>query len=102
MVEKQILKGIVNGEPLFSIGSRYFFAIFTMELTSNINHHIQPMHGNTIVVYYRSTKPCYVRKGDQIEIIGKIMRKSLKQKTESIYVEASKLFNEDLQFSFDY
>jgi len=99
MVEKQILKGKVNGEPLFSIGSRYFFAIFTIELMSNIS---QPMHGNTIVVYYRSTKPCYVKKGDQVEIIGKIIRKSLKQKTESIYVETSKLFNEDLQFSFDY
>lgn len=102
MAKEQILMGKVKENPLFSIGTRYFFAIFSMELTSNITDPIPLMEGNTIVVYYRSTKPCYVKKGDQIEIIGKIIQKRIKQKPESIFVETSKLYNESLQFSFDY
>ncbi len=102
MAKEQILKGKVKGKPLFSIGTRYFFVIFPMELTNNTTDLIPLKEGTTIVVYYRSTKPCYVEKGDQIEIIGKIIKKRLKQKTESIFAETSKLYNESLQFSFDY
>lgn len=102
MVKEQILRGKVNGKVLFSIGTRYFFAIFPMELTSGIIDPIPLMEGTTTIVYYRSTKPCYVKEGDQVEIIGKIIQKMLKQKPESFFVETSKMYNETLQFSFDY
>ncbi|NVM53592.1 MAG: hypothetical protein HWN66_07790 [Candidatus Helarchaeota archaeon] len=59
--------------------------------------------GDIIVVHYSSSYITYIREGDQVEFLGKIKTRHLKHKKVAVsWIEAHQLYNETLQFSFDY
>ena len=59
--------------------------------------------GDTIVVHYSSSYIAYMRKDDEIELLGEIRTNYLKNmKTLISYLEAKQIFNKTLQFSYDY
>lgn len=108
--EKQILiKGIVNGEPMHTEygGDTSFNEVnFSINLTTEINatfKNSEPsilQSGTSIVV--RCLQACYIRIGDQIELLGRLHKLALSNSIESYYIITRKLYNETLQFSFDY
>ena len=102
MRKEEVLTGIVNGEPSMNMGFRFYHAIFSINLTDDVKDQISIKKGDSMVVHYMNRKPCYIRKGDKVEILGEIIKKELKNKNESLYIIAKKIYNETLKFSFDY
>ena len=102
MKEKSIVRGKINGEPELYSYVRSCEIIFSLELMSDLPE-MKKKIGDTIVVYYSSSYITYVRENDVIEFYGEIRTKYLKnRKTTVSYIEAHQLFNETLQFSFDF
>ncbi|NVM27329.1 MAG: hypothetical protein HWN65_00695, partial [Candidatus Helarchaeota archaeon] len=77
-------------------------AIFSIDLTEDANDLISINKGDSIVVHYINNKPCYIRKGDRVEISGKIIKKEINNKKESVYIKSKKIYNETLRFSLEY
>ena len=107
--KKILLKGIVNGEPIhteYGGDASWSDVKFSINLTTEINATfkksepsiIQP--GTSIVVNCRHS--CYIRTGDQIELLGRLHKLALSNGIVSYLIETSKLYNETLQFSYDY
>jgi len=102
MANKQKIKGKINGEPEIYSYVRSCELIFSLELMTDLPE-IQKKIGDTVVVHYSSSYITYVRLNDVIEFTGKIDTRYMKNLNKSInYIEAHRLFNETLQFSYDY
>lgn len=110
--EKQlVIQGIVTGNPFFGTfagdsAHAYHQIIFPIELSTTINATFKKSEplilnvGTNIIVTCRSL--CYIRKGDKIELIGRIAKVKLERRNETIVIHASNIYNETLQFSTDY
>lgn len=99
----------MNGEPMHTEygGDTSWDEIkFSINLTTEIiatfkksePSIIQP--GTSIVVKCR--RSCYIRTGDRIELLGRFYKLTLSNGIVSYLIETNKLYNETLQFSFDY
>jgi hypothetical protein len=96
------INGLINGEPELYSYVRSCEIIFSLELSEDLPE-LNKKRGDQVVVHYSSKFITYVRKGDQIEIKGKKMTRHLKHSGKTIsYIEAHLLYNETLDFSFDY
>ena len=102
MVTKHKIKGKINGVPEMFSYVRSCEIIFSLELL-NDHPEMEKKIGDTIVVHYSSNYIAYVRINDVVEFTGEIRQKFLKNLNKSIsYIDAHQLFNETLQFSYDY
>ncbi|MFX1298474.1 MAG: hypothetical protein ACFFD2_26910 [Promethearchaeota archaeon] len=96
------INGVINGEPELYSYVRSCEIIFSLKLTSEVPE-LDKKSGDLIVVHYSSRYITYVRNGDQVELLGKLMTRHLKHKDAIVsWIEAHQLYNETLQFSFDY
>ena len=102
MTESLKITGVIDGEPELYSYVRSCEIIFSLQLTNDLPE-LNKKSGDSIIVHYSSKYITYVRKGDKVEFLGKIMQRHLKNKDEIvIWIEAYQLYNETLQFSFDY
>jgi len=112
--EKEIIiKGGVIGEPLhtrygstFSDFSVYYELKFLVKSSTDIVANFKrseslmlPAGTSSVVV---CSEPCYLRMGDQIEFLARIAKVTLKNGKQCHFISTSHLYNETLQFSFNY
>ena len=96
------IHGIVHGDPELYSFTESCEIIFALELTDD-SPELGKKLGEVVVVHYSSKYITYVRRGDRVELLGEIMNRHLKNKDVTVqWVEANKLYNETLHFSFDY
>ena len=108
--EKKILvKGKVNGEPMQTRhgGNTSWDEVkFSINLTADVVANFKKSEpsiiqaGSTLVIHCGS--PCYVRNGDQVELVGRISKIILSNGVVCHYIVTGNLYNESLRFSFDY
>ncbi|MFX0051372.1 MAG: hypothetical protein ACFFAJ_09690 [Candidatus Hodarchaeota archaeon] len=108
--KKLLIKGKVNGEPMHTrfggSGTRHSEVKFSIALSADVVANFKKSDpsiipaGATLVVDCRS--PCYIRNGDQVELIGRIWKITLKNGVVCHSITADNLFNASLQFSFEY
>ncbi len=112
--EKEIIiKGEVIGEPLHTMyGSTFthmtayhevkFLVKSSTDIVANFKKSESLMlpAGTSIVVV--CSEPCYLRMGDQIELLGRMVKVTLKNGKQCHFISTSHLYNETLQFSFNY
>jgi len=102
MKKKNKIRGKISGHPELYSFVRSCEIIFSLELMSDLPD-LEKKIGDTIVVHYSSNFITYVRENDVIEFHGEIRTKFMKHLNKLIsYIEAHQLYNETLQFSFDY
>lgn len=96
------IKGKINGDPELYSYVRSCEIVFSLELSSPLPD-LNLKEGDTVIVHYSSNYITYIREGDQVEFLGKVREKHLKHKDKTVvWIEAHQLYNESLQFSFDY
>lgn len=94
--------GIVHGDPELYSFVKSCEIIFALELTED-SPALNKKLGDVLVVHYSSSFITYIRRGDRVELLGKIETRHLKNKDVTVmWVEAHQLYNETLHFSFDY
>lgn len=107
-----IIRGKVNGEPIktFFGGEIGWHEIkFSMLLETDVVADFKKSGmstikaGSTLVAVVSGHRsPCYVRNEDEVELKGRLMKVFLSSGIECYYIDSERLFNETLQFSFDY
>lgn len=107
-----IIKGTVIDTPFSgNIGYENYWiesTLFLVELSRDVTatfKKVDPVllrQGETVVVV--GIVGCYGRKNDQIEIKGQIGKAVLddRERGESIFIKANKMYNETLKFSLSY
>ncbi|MHA1264359.1 MAG: hypothetical protein ACTSRS_03910 [Candidatus Helarchaeota archaeon] len=102
MAEKIKINGIIHGDPELYSYVNSCEIVFALELISDLPA-LNKKPGDVVVVHYSSSYITYIRKGDRVELMGIIKERYLKNKNLTVqWIEAQQLFNETLQFSFDY
>ena len=102
------IKGTVIDDPYYVTYFQAANAKFLMELGQDVTAttkgagYVTLHQGEAVVVV--GTGGCYIRKNDQIEIKGRILKLVLDDRArgESIYILADRIYNETLRFSFNY
>ena len=96
------VNGTVHGDPELYSFVNSCEIVFALELTKDAPK-LDKKVGDVIVVHYSSSFITYIRRGDRVELLGHIETRHLKNRDETVsWVEANKLYNESLHFSFDY
>lgn len=96
------IKGKINGDPELYSYVRSCEIVFSLELETPLPD-LKLKQGDTVIVHYSSNIITYIREGDQVELLGKVREKHLKNKDKIvIWIEAHQLYNKSLEFSFDY
>jgi hypothetical protein len=111
--EKEILvKGKVNGEPMqtrYGGDTSWNEVKFSISLTADVIANFKKSEpsiieaGSTLVVLVGGqSSPYYIRNGDQVELLGRIVKIILSNGVVCHYIATGNLYNVSLQFSFDY
>ncbi|MHA1130081.1 MAG: hypothetical protein ACTSQI_00550 [Candidatus Helarchaeota archaeon] len=96
------IQGNIHGDPELYSYVNSCEIIFALELTKDLPE-LDKKIGEIIVVHYSSNYITYIRRGDRAELLGHIESRHLKNKDITVqWIEANKLYNETLHFSFDY
>jgi len=108
-----IIRGRVLDDPIANqFGEsikNWFSAIFPMEFIESVEKSDKDSDvflktGQLIMVAYQNRSPTYIKANHEIELQGKLylITEYDRNKAESLFFSAEKIFNETLQFSFDY